>query len=76
MLITSYFIDNKIAKLTSGKTWFYRLVRWVNAVYRPVARLRLERGWARGLFEYWVYQQATRIFASIQNRLANKLPQT
>ena len=61
MLITSYFIDNKIPRLTSGRTWFFKLARLVNTLYRPVALLRLRRGWSALLIEYVLYRWATRL---------------
>ena len=41
LLVSSYFVDNKIMKVTEGKTLFYKFVRLANLVYRPFARFRL-----------------------------------
>lgn len=61
MLIASYFIDNKIARLTSGKTWFFKLARMANTLYRPFALFRLRRGWSSLLLEYVLYRWATKM---------------
>lgn len=61
MLICSYFIDNKIARVVSGRTLFYRLVRLANRLYRPIALARLRRGWSSWLVEYHLYRLMTRL---------------
>lgn len=60
LLIASYFIDNKINKVTSGATVFYKLLRALNAVYGPIARWRLKHGIYQGLVEYSLYKIITR----------------
>lgn len=67
LLITSYFIDNKISRITEGKTLFYRFVRAVNWLYRPFARWRLKYGISQFLFEYWAYRRLTNFLASRQS---------
>ena len=73
MLISSYFIDNKVARVTSGRTVFYKFLRIVNKMYRPIARFRLKNGWSRGLVEYSVYRVMSKAFASVQSHLARVL---
>lgn len=73
MLISSYFIDNKVARVTSGRTAFYKFLRAVNLMYRPVARFRLKNGLSRGLVEYTAYRGMSKAFASVQSRLAREL---
>jgi anaerobic magnesium-protoporphyrin IX monomethyl ester cyclase len=63
MLICSYFIDNKIMRVTQGKTLFYKLVRLANVVYRPVALFRLRRGLSSWLVEYHLYRIFTGLLA-------------
>jgi radical SAM superfamily enzyme YgiQ (UPF0313 family) len=41
VLVASYFIDNKVNKIPSGNTVFYRLLRVASVLYGPVARFRL-----------------------------------
>lgn len=65
LLIASYFIDNKINKVTSGNTVFYRFLRALNAVYGPVARFRLKHGIYQGLVEYSLYKIITRRLRNI-----------
>jgi len=74
MLIASYFIDNKVAKVTSGKTMFYKMIRLLNFLYRPFARFRLRHGLTGFLVEYWAYRVLTRTFARIQGRLTKVAP--
>ena len=69
LLITSYFVDNKIEKTTEGTTVFTKLARLINHIYGPIAKFRLRRGISSLLFEYWVYQKVTQLFALIQSRL-------
>ncbi|ARJ66565.1 hypothetical protein WV31_13245 [Magnetospirillum sp. ME-1] len=59
MLICSYFIDNKVMRLTSGRTLFFKLARLANVLYRPIALFRLRRGLTFGLVEYPLYRFAT-----------------
>lgn len=61
MLICSYFIDNKVARLTTGKTLFFKAMRLVNSLYRPIALFRLKHGLSRFLVEYPAYRTATRM---------------
>lgn len=56
MLTASYFVDNKVARMTSGKTLFTRFARLLNMMYRPIARFRLKHGLSRFLVEYWAYR--------------------
>ncbi|KAF0225584.1 MAG: hypothetical protein FD176_270 [Rhodospirillaceae bacterium] len=60
MLIASYFIDNKVARLTTGKTTFFKLARLANRLYRPFALFRLRHSISFGLIEYRLYRWATR----------------
>ncbi|NFV78535.1 B12-binding domain-containing radical SAM protein [Magnetospirillum aberrantis] len=65
MLISSYFIDNKIAKVTEGRTLFTKFARLANTLYRPIARFRLRHGLSRGLVEYWAYQILTKLHGAV-----------
>ena len=66
MLLCSYFIDNKIARVTEGKSLFTRFARITNRLYRPVARLRFKYGWSRFLIEYYIYSYLTGALARRQ----------
>ena len=61
MLVASYFIDNKVVKVSSGKTLFFKVMRVLNTLYRPIARFRLRHGLTQLLLEYPAYQLATRL---------------
>jgi radical SAM superfamily enzyme YgiQ (UPF0313 family) len=69
LLITSYFVDNKIEKTTEGTTLFTRFARLTNRIYGPIAKFRLRRGISSLLVEYWMYQKVTQLFSSVQSRL-------
>ena len=70
VLVSSYFIDNKIAKVTQGRTAFFKILRVLNFLYRPIAIFRLRHGLSRALFEYNAYQMLSQLLASVQSRLA------
>jgi radical SAM superfamily enzyme YgiQ (UPF0313 family) len=61
MLLTSYFVDNKINKMKTGATLLMGVLRIVNNIYRPLARLRLRCGFSGLLVERYVYDMAKRI---------------
>jgi radical SAM superfamily enzyme YgiQ (UPF0313 family) len=63
MLITSYFIDNKVMKVTRGRTAFFKFARVLNTLYRPFALFRLRHGLTFGLVEYWAYRLMTRLMS-------------
>jgi len=64
LLTSSYFVDNKIARVTQGRTAFYRFARMVNRTYRPIALFRMRHGLSRGLIEYPLYRMVTQYLAS------------
>lgn len=66
LLVCSYFIDNKIMRLSSGRTWFYRVIRLINVLYRPIAQFRLRHGLSRFLVEYAAYRWAVKVFSRAQ----------
>ena len=63
MLICSYFIDNKLARVASGSSLFYHLVRLANSIYRPVALVRLKYWLTQGLAEYYLYRSLSRLLS-------------
>jgi len=69
LLITSYFVDNKIEKTTEGTTLFTRFARLTNRIYGPIAKFRLRRGISSLLVEYWMYRKVTQLFSLVQSRL-------
>jgi radical SAM superfamily enzyme YgiQ (UPF0313 family) len=68
MLVGAYFVDNKIDRVTEGKSALTRFARLVNRFYGPFARLRLRHGWSKILVEYWAYRLLTRFLARQQMR--------
>jgi len=60
MLVCSYFIDNKVVKVSEGRTAFTRAMRVLNYLYRPIAKFRLRHGFSAMLLEYTVYRWLTR----------------
>ncbi|MGE4279556.1 MAG: radical SAM protein [Magnetospirillum sp.] len=63
MLICSYFIDNKVMKVSRGKTLFFKFARVLNLLYRPIALFRLRHGITFGLVEYSGYRLMTRLLS-------------
>lgn len=55
MLMSSYFVDNKINKMDTGNTIFIKILKLLNAVYGPVARFRLKHGIDSFLLERKAY---------------------
>ena len=66
MLVASYFIDNKIVKMSEGRTLPIKILRLLSSLYRPFARLRLRNGWTFAFVEYAAYQFAKNIMLRIQ----------
>ena len=56
MLVTSYFIDDKINKFETGNSAFYKLIKILSPMYRPFAKFRLKYGITIFLFEYNLYR--------------------
>lgn len=63
LLLGSYFVDDKVNKVTSGKTSFYKAIRFFNALYGPIARFRLRHGLYQFFFEYTIYQFARKLLS-------------
>ena len=72
LLICSYFVDNKVSRLTEGNTLFYRILRLINKLYRPFARYRLKHGLTLFLIEYPAYKLLTGLLSKFQARI-NKI---
>jgi radical SAM superfamily enzyme YgiQ (UPF0313 family) len=71
LLVTSYFVDNKIKKTTEGSTLFTKSARLVNRLYRPIARFRMKHGISSLLVEYWLYRRFTQFLSLIQGRFVS-----
>lgn len=56
LILGSYFVDRKVARLLEGKKWFYKAIRWIDKIYGPFIRFRYRHGLYRGLFEFSIYQ--------------------
>lgn len=66
LLIASYFIDNKTARLGSGLGWFGWLAKTIYALYRPIALLRLRLGFYGWLWEYHAYRLLSRLLSRLR----------
>jgi hypothetical protein len=66
LLICSYFIDNKMTRLTDSRSPLYMAVRLANWIYRPVALFRLRHGLSGWLIEYQLYRLLTRILSTVE----------
>jgi len=71
LLIGSYFVDNKIHRMTEGKTFYYKALRLANRLYRPIARFRMHHGITQGLIEYPLYRMLTALLSRLQARYNN-----
>lgn len=71
LLVGSYFVDNKIHKLTTGTSGYYRAMRLANTLYRPIARYRMKHGITAGLIEYPMYRGFTAALSKLQSRFNN-----
>lgn len=60
MFLSMYFIDDKIFKLTTGRTMKYRLLKALAWAYRPIAIFRFKYGIYRFLFEDRIYNMVKR----------------
>ncbi len=76
MLIAAYFVDNKIARVTEGKSALTRFARLVNRLYGPIARLRLRHGLSGFLVEYWAYRVLSRLLTRLSARNQGASPAT
>jgi len=56
MRLACFFIDDKLVKSTTGNTFFYKLLRLTNRMYKPVAYFRLKYGIHHALIEYKLYE--------------------
>lgn len=60
MIVTSYFIDDKLSRLTKGDSLKYRLLKLVGRLYSPLARFRFRHGCASFLVEYRIFNYVAR----------------
>ncbi|MFH1060054.1 MAG: radical SAM protein [Pseudomonadota bacterium] len=60
MQICSYFIDNKVFKVTVGNTFKYKLIKLAAKFYSPIARFRLKNGYSKYLIENYIFRWAAR----------------
>lgn len=68
LLIGSYFVDNKVEKVTEGRTLLYKLLHLTNSLYGPIARFRLTHGFYQGLVEFRIYQFITKLATRVQEQ--------
>jgi len=72
MLVTSYFIDDKITKLSEGRAPLIRLIRTLSTIYKPIAKIRLKHGITWGLVEYRLFRLATKLALFFQHNTKHK----
>ncbi|MBF0541902.1 MAG: B12-binding domain-containing radical SAM protein [Nitrospirae bacterium] len=56
LIIGSYFVDKKVKRIVSGKTFFYKIIRLLDTLYGPIIRFRYKHGIYQGLIEFYFYQ--------------------
>lgn len=64
MQITSFFIDNKIMKVETGRTLKFIFVRLLSMLYNPIAKWRFQHGITKYLIEYRLFSLFTSKFRS------------
>lgn len=57
MQVVSYFVDDKINKVDTGKTAKYMIARVLAGIYTPLARLRLKLGYSGLLIENFLLRR-------------------
>ncbi|MFH0798823.1 MAG: radical SAM protein [Pseudomonadota bacterium] len=62
MQVTSFFIDDKIFKVRTGRTLKFLLARLVSWIYAPIARLRFKHGFSGMLVEHKLFQWSVSAF--------------
>lgn len=72
LLICSYFIDNKVMRLTKSRSPLYMLARLANFIYRPIALFRLRNGLSGWLLEYHLFRLLTRILSTDERSRPNE----
>ncbi len=60
MQITSYFIDDKLAKITTGNTFKFTVIKFVGRLYSPIAKFRFRFGLTALLVESCVFKYIVR----------------
>jgi len=56
LIIGSYFIDEKIKRIITGETFFYKIIKLLDTLYGPIIRFRYRYGIYQGLIEFYFYQ--------------------
>ncbi|MBF0134694.1 MAG: B12-binding domain-containing radical SAM protein [Magnetococcales bacterium] len=64
MFLAMYFIDNKIHRLHPRNTLFFKILRLLARIYRPIAMLRFRYGIHQFLVEDWVFRLLNRLLPS------------
>jgi radical SAM superfamily enzyme YgiQ (UPF0313 family) len=64
--ITSYFIDDKIHKVTEGGNPFYRVLGVLSDLYAPIARFRLKHGYTGLFVERHLYRLASGLMTGMK----------
>ena len=66
MFIASFFIDDKIYKVTSGKTLLYKTMRILASLYKPVALMRMRCNLTCFLIEPVLYRIFSRLLFRVR----------
>lgn len=69
MQVASFVVDDKIIKeSSSNKTLFYRILRGLSRLYKPIALFRLKFSLHQLLFEYNVWQLLLKVLPYLQRK--------
>jgi hypothetical protein len=62
MQVTSYFLDDKLSRLATGRSLRHFLVRLIGRLYKPFAKFRYRHGLTAFLIEFRLYTLMVKIF--------------
>lgn len=67
LILGSYFIDNKIFKVTEGNNLLYRFLRLASYIYTPISNWRFRNGVTFFYVESSLYQKANQIIRFVSS---------
>jgi hypothetical protein len=56
MQVTSYFIDDKLQKVTTGNSFKFYIARFLGCLYAPLAKFRYRHGVTFMFVEHWLFR--------------------
>lgn len=73
LIVSSYFVDDKIHKVTEGRSLFYKVLGILSRTYAPIARYRLTHSFLFGFsIEHTLYKLASKILTGVKQVQGSK----